>query len=346
MPQIIRTEKKDNFTEMNSYLLKDKEISFSAKGMLAYMLHNKKDWKYYISQLSNASTDGKTKVISILEELEEKKYLIRKKFRDEKGRFKYKFMVFDMPFDYFEKTLSSLKDKWLDEDGAITVVSTNSLKFENQFIKNEKLSFKAKGIMLFLLTLEEDKTISRKLLEENSTDRKNSLLAGMKELIALEYVEKIGKQSNNNDKKGFGSFDYAINEKRKNEDEIFMQNEIFKIKKIKPSKELLEFIKNKKISNEQLLLQISKIPNNVEHKSAYLLKILQKIYLKKYSAVEVMREVNRFKEDEKVKAFEQLDIKNQNLLKEKFKENTFNINWYIVNFETMDSENPLFGKGF
>ena len=206
MPQIIRTEKIDNFTQINSYLLTDKDISFSAKGMLAYMLHNKSNWKYYISQLSNASTDGKTKVISILEELEDKKYLIRKKFRDEKGRFKYKFMVFDMPFNYFEKTIANRKDNWLDEDEAITVVSSNTIKFENQFIKDEKISFKAKGIMLFLLSLNEEDTITRKLLEENSTDKKDSIFTGMKELIVYDYIEKSEKQQNNNGKKGFGSY--------------------------------------------------------------------------------------------------------------------------------------------
>ena len=52
------------------------------------------------------------------------------------------------------------------------------------------------------------------------------------------------------------------------------------MKKIKPSKDLLDFIKNKKISNEKLLLAVSKVPNNIEHKSAYLLKILEKKYVK------------------------------------------------------------------
>ena len=255
-------------------------------------------------------------------------------------------MVFDMPFNYFEKTIANLKDNWLDEDEAITVVSSNTIKFENQFIKDEKISFKAKGIMLFLLSLNEEDTITRKLLEENSTDKKDSIFTGMKELIVYDYIEKSEKQQNNNGKKGFGSYEYIINEKRKAEDKLFMQNEIFKIKQIKPSKELLEFIKNKKITNEQLLLIISKIPNNIEHKSAYLLKILEKKYIKKYTAVEVMKEINKLKDENKVNVFQDLKDNYKESLIEKFKENLFNVDWYIVNFETLDSENPLFGKGF
>ena len=40
MPKIIRYEKDSDYTEVNNYMLTDKNLSFSAKGLLAYMLHN------------------------------------------------------------------------------------------------------------------------------------------------------------------------------------------------------------------------------------------------------------------------------------------------------------------
>ena len=57
--------------------------------------------------------------------------------------------------------------------------------------------------------------------------------------------------------------------------ELQKQQKLFEYKKIKPSKQLLEYIKEKKISTEALASAIFKIPVNVEFKSAYLMKILK-----------------------------------------------------------------------
>jgi hypothetical protein len=70
MPKIIRYEKDSDYTEVNNYMLTDKNLSFSAKGLLAYMLHNNAQWRYYICKLKEVSTDGETKISSIKKEIE------------------------------------------------------------------------------------------------------------------------------------------------------------------------------------------------------------------------------------------------------------------------------------
>ena len=353
MPKIIRYEKDSDYTEVNNYMLTDKNISYSAKGLLAYMLHNNAQWRYYICKLKEVSTDGETKISSILKELEEHKYLVRRKFR-EKGKFKYKFMIFDMPFDYFDKKRKELEKDWADEADTITVVATKTIKFDNDFILNKELSFKAKGLMLFLLSLKKDQEISRKLLENNSTDRESSLRTGIKELSKFEYIIKSTKQKNNKEKKGFGNFEYVINEKPEKQKELpddiktelQKQQKLFEYKKIKPSKQLLEYIKEKKISTEALASAIFKIPVNVEFKSAYLMKILKKNSKKaNFTWREVHNEISNFKASENVVEFKNLSKESKKYLNEKFEANEFNVEWYIVNFETLDEESSHYNKG-
>ena len=353
MPKIIRYEKDSDYTEVNNYMLTDKNLSFSAKGLLAYMLHNNAQWRYYICKLKEVSTDGETKISSILKELEENKYLVRKKFR-EKGKFKYKFMIFDMPFDYFDKKRKELEKNWADEADTITVVATKTIKFDNEFILNKELSFKAKGLMLFLLSLKKDQEISRKLLEDNSTDKRFSLTESLKELEKFEYVLKSKKQKNNSNKKGFGSIDYVINEKPEikkefPEDiktELQKQQKLFEYKKIKPSKQLLEYIKENKISTETLASAIFKIPANVEFKSAYLMKILKTNSKKaNFTWREVHNEISNFKASENVIEFKNLSKESKKYLNEKFEANEFNVEWYIVNFETLNEESHHYNKG-
>ena len=83
---VIRVVKNKNYTVMSNYHLKDKRLSFKAKGLLSMCLSLPDDWNYSIAGLVKISKEGKESVTSTLKELEKEGYLKRKKIRDERGR--------------------------------------------------------------------------------------------------------------------------------------------------------------------------------------------------------------------------------------------------------------------
>jgi len=55
-------------------------------------------------------------------------------------------------------------------------------------IQNKKLSWKARGLLTYLLSLPDDWKVSQKNLEDQASDGENSLRSGMKELIEVGHV--------------------------------------------------------------------------------------------------------------------------------------------------------------
>lgn len=65
----------------------DKNLSLSAKGLLWMLLTRPNDWKFYISELTNHTSSGKTATQSAVKELEAKGYLKIQRKRDKSGKF-------------------------------------------------------------------------------------------------------------------------------------------------------------------------------------------------------------------------------------------------------------------
>lgn len=86
--EIIRIKKSPKtFAVISKSFLEDENLSWKAKGILAYLLTKPDNWKVIIGDLVNRSTDGKTAIYSALKELKEQGYYIRKPIRNEKGYF-------------------------------------------------------------------------------------------------------------------------------------------------------------------------------------------------------------------------------------------------------------------
>lgn len=68
---------------------------------------------------------------------------------------------------------------------------TNFTIVDNDFIKRKDLSWKAKGILLYVLHLPSDWNISLNELQKNATDGETSFRSGWKELEELGYVERF-----------------------------------------------------------------------------------------------------------------------------------------------------------
>lgn len=94
---IIRVVHNKNYVVMNKTGLEDKNLSFKAKGLLAYLLSKPDNWKVNINHLAKIGPDGKTSVESGLKELEENKYLYRIKKRNKEGKFEWESIVSEIP---------------------------------------------------------------------------------------------------------------------------------------------------------------------------------------------------------------------------------------------------------
>lgn len=93
---IYRQKRKSNYTIVPNDMLKNKELSWKAKGMLAYLLSLPETWEVYAAHLRTVSVDGNDSTVSGLNELMEFKYVWRKpRCGNEPGGWEY--LVFDEP---------------------------------------------------------------------------------------------------------------------------------------------------------------------------------------------------------------------------------------------------------
>lgn len=58
----------------------------------------------------------------------------------------------------------------------------------NKTVRDSRLSFKARGILVYLLSLPDDATVNRSRLAEAATDGEESVRSGLQELAAAGYI--------------------------------------------------------------------------------------------------------------------------------------------------------------
>lgn len=84
----------------------DRNLSYEARGMLAYILSRPDDWHVQVDDLIMKSTDGKvtkagkSKVYGILDELADARYIVKpKRFQDDKGKYIWTpYEVYERPY--------------------------------------------------------------------------------------------------------------------------------------------------------------------------------------------------------------------------------------------------------
>lgn len=95
---VFKIEKNDNYTVMSNYHLRDRNLSYKAKGLLSFMLSLPADWDYSMSGLEAISKESIKAIRNILQELEDNKYLVRTRMQDELGKFYYDYSIYEMPY--------------------------------------------------------------------------------------------------------------------------------------------------------------------------------------------------------------------------------------------------------
>ena len=95
---VIRVQKTKNYTVMANYHLRDKRLSFKAKGLMSFMLSLPEEWDYTVNGLSAFATDGRDGVREALRELETAGYLRMGQSRTS-GKFgKTEYIITEKPF--------------------------------------------------------------------------------------------------------------------------------------------------------------------------------------------------------------------------------------------------------
>lgn len=61
---IFKIEKNSNYTVMSNYHLKDKDLSYKAKGLLSFMLSLPEDWNYSLAGLCSISKETRNGDVS------------------------------------------------------------------------------------------------------------------------------------------------------------------------------------------------------------------------------------------------------------------------------------------
>lgn len=94
---IVRVKKDKDYAVMSNYHFKDKNLSLRAKGLLSLMLSLPDNWDYSINGLCSICNESRTTIRNTLKELRDNHYLEMNENRDEKGKYIYDYIVYEIP---------------------------------------------------------------------------------------------------------------------------------------------------------------------------------------------------------------------------------------------------------
>ena len=83
---VFRTEKTSDYAVIAKHHLKNRTLSYKAKGLLTFMLSVPDNWDYSLAGLAVLSSDGVDSIRSGINELEKHGYVTRRRIRDDNGR--------------------------------------------------------------------------------------------------------------------------------------------------------------------------------------------------------------------------------------------------------------------
>lgn len=133
---VFKIEKNKDYTIMSNYHLRDRELSYKAKGLLSFMLSLPEDWDYSLNGLCAISKESKDGIRSILKELQEHHYIEIEKVRGDKGYFEYNYLIYEIPhFKNVEKNNPGMENPYMDNPDMETTTQINTNK---QIDKDDK----------------------------------------------------------------------------------------------------------------------------------------------------------------------------------------------------------------
>ena len=170
---VFKIEKNNNFTVMSNYHLKDRNLSYKAKGLLSFMLSLPDDWDYSLAGLCSISKESKDGIRSILKELQEHQYLEIEKVRGNRGYFEYNYLIYEIPHcieEDSEKINPDRENPYLDNPylETPTQINTNIINTNKQIDKDDKTKISS------FFVAEEHNRLTLELIDTNYINENDS----------------------------------------------------------------------------------------------------------------------------------------------------------------------------
>lgn len=160
---VIRTIKNENYTTMCNTHLRDKNLSLKAKGLLSMMLSLPDKWHYSVKGLEGICKESKNTINSVLNELEDNNYLVRRRRYCNGKISEWEYIIFENNENHDEELLH-----------------LNNEDIENEDIENEDIENRD----VYKIT----KELNTKELNTNEYKEKNIKKESINSVIA-EYTE-------------------------------------------------------------------------------------------------------------------------------------------------------------
>lgn len=143
MMSVFKVEKNSNYTVMSNHHLRDRNLSYKAKGLLSFMLSLPEDWDYSLAGLCAISKESRDGIRSILKELQENHYVEIEKVRGDKGYFEYNYLIYEIPqFNELNNEIENpdMENPYLDIPSVETAtqINTNIINTNKQIDKDDK----------------------------------------------------------------------------------------------------------------------------------------------------------------------------------------------------------------
>ena len=133
MMSVFKIEKNQNYTVMSNHHLRDRNLSYKAKGLLSFMLSLPDDWDHSLAGLCSISKESRDGIRSILKELQEHHYIEIEKARGNKDYFEYNYLIYEVPH------FIGLENEQSNPDMETTTqINTNIINTKKQIDKDDK----------------------------------------------------------------------------------------------------------------------------------------------------------------------------------------------------------------
>lgn len=97
---IVRSPRPEtNWTVIQNNVLRDRRLSFKARGLLIYLLSMPDNWAVSADRIAQTGPDKRDAIRAALKELETAGYVARERHADRRGRWTTRTYVYDQPVD-------------------------------------------------------------------------------------------------------------------------------------------------------------------------------------------------------------------------------------------------------
>ena len=180
---IFRVNKNKDYTVMSNYHLRDKNMSFKAKGLLSMMLSLPDDWDYSIKGIASISKENEKAIKIILNELKELGYLRITKLKPNEtksGRIEYIYDIYEMSVykkQEYQKQGVEFQEVEKQEVEKVGQINTNIQNTKKQNTKKQNTDIKREyGEFKNVLLTDDD---YKKLEEKNALSQIENLSSYM-----------------------------------------------------------------------------------------------------------------------------------------------------------------------